>query len=180
MIEASILIVSKNRKSELEKTISILETFIDKEKHELLVFLDGCNDNSIALKKKKSWILWEVSNTNIGASRARNILYKQAKGEILIGLDDDAHPLSENFIDKVKQIFKEFENVGVIAFNEIRGVFESDEEALKENLESKEYICSEFVGCGFAIKKKCISVYKWFSCLDGYIWRRNMCLFRGY
>ncbi len=153
MIEVSILIVSKNRKLELEKTISILEIFINKETHELLVFLDGCTDNSIDLKEKYPWVLWQISSKNIGASRARNKLYEQASGEILIGLDDDAHPLQENFIDKVKHVFKKNEKVGVIAFKEIRGIFESDTEALKENLESKEYLCSEFVGCGFAIKK---------------------------
>lgn len=153
MIEASVLIVSKNRKLELEKTISILGSFIDKEKHELLVFLDGCTDNSISLKKSFSWVVWQESSKSIGASRARNILYKQAKGEIFIGLDDDAHPLNENFIDKVKQVFKKYKKVGVIAFREIRGVFKSDEEALKENIENQEYLCSEFVGCGFAIKK---------------------------
>ncbi|APY12730.1 hypothetical protein BWZ22_01510 [Seonamhaeicola sp. S2-3] len=152
-METSVLIVSKNRKLELEKTISILEGYIDKEKHELLVFLDGCTDNSIVLKQNFPWVLWEESSKSVGASRARNILYKQARGEILIGLDDDAHPLDENFIDKVKQVFKAYENIGVIAFNEIRGVFESDEKALKHNLEKNEYLCSEFVGCGFAIKK---------------------------
>ncbi|TXE12032.1 glycosyltransferase family 2 protein [Seonamhaeicola algicola] len=153
MIEASILIVSKDRRLELEKTISILETFINKDKCELLVFLDGCRDDSIDLKEKYPWVLWKVSGKNIGASKARNKLYKQASGEILIGLDDDAHPLQENFIEEVKGVFKRNEKIGVIAFKEIRGVFKSNKDALNENIEEQEYLCNEFVGCGFAIKK---------------------------
>ncbi|TYA71421.1 glycosyltransferase family 2 protein [Seonamhaeicola marinus] len=153
MIEASILIVSKDRKLELDKTISILETLINKEKNELLVFLDGCTDNSIDLKEKYPWVLWQLSSENVGASRARNELYKLASGELLIGLDDDAHPLQQNFIEKVKDVFKRNGKVGVIAFKEIRGVFKSDIDALKEDIEHQEYLCSEFVGCGFAIRK---------------------------
>jgi GT2 family glycosyltransferase len=81
-------------------------------------------------------------------------LYKHAKGSILIGIDDDAHPLNPDFIEKTNYIFKRNINVAIIAFEEIRGVFPADKEALKKGIqEDKEYLCGGFVGCGFAIKK---------------------------
>lgn len=156
-MEASLLIVSKNRKKDLQKTLLILESYIDKSKHEIRVFLDGCTDNSEVLKNSFPWVYWEGVDKSIGASKARSILYKKAKGAIFIGFDDDAHPLHADFINRVKQVFENNSNVGVIAFKEIRGIFQSDQEALNVIATPETYLCSEFVGCGFAIKNE---VYK--------------------
>ncbi len=153
MIEVSILIVSKNRKQALQKTLEILETYINYSKHEICVFLDGCTDDSQSLIPKFSSIKWLVSETSIGASHARNKLYKIANGTIFIGLDDDAHPLQANFIELVQKEFNYNNQIGILAFQEIKGVFNSDEEALKQAITTDSYICNSFIGCGFAIKK---------------------------
>ena len=154
-MQASIIIVSKNRKEELEKTLKILEKLIDFSEHEVLVFLDGCTDESELLIGQFKWVIWDGSDKSIGASGARHAMYVKAKGEYLIGLDDDAHPLQSNFIALTKTIFEEYSNLGIIAFQEIKGIFNSDREALsKTALALEEYYCSEFIGCGFAIKKE--------------------------
>ncbi|WP_367757391.1 glycosyltransferase family 2 protein [Flavobacterium sp. WC2430] len=157
-MKISILIVSKNRKEELVFTLNKIKNLIDVLIHEVLVFLDGCSDGSEFLKTQFEWVTWEVSEKSIGASAARNALYPKAKGEFLIGLDDDAHPLQTDFITLTKTLFEQNPNVGILAFQEIKGVFNSDIEALvlkKHFLE--EYFCNEFVGCGFAIRNE---VYK--------------------
>jgi GT2 family glycosyltransferase len=157
-MQTSIVIVSKNRKEELDKTLQILEKLIDFSIHEVLVFLDGCTDGSEFLKNQFKWVIWGGSEKSIGASGARNALYPKAKGEYLIAFDDDAHPLQANFIDLIKTIFEEYPNVGVLAFQEIKGIFNSDEEALSFTKSAlDEYYCNEFIGCGFAIKNE---VYK--------------------
>lgn len=154
-MQVSILIVSKNRREELSKTLRILEKLIDFSIHEVLVFLDGCTDGSELLQNEFKWVLWNISEKSIGASGARNRLYPKGKGDYLIGLDDDAHPLQSDFITLTKSIFETHPTVGIIAFQEIKGIFNSDEEALlstKSDLD--EYYCNEFIGCGFAVKKK--------------------------
>lgn len=153
-MEASILIVSYNRKEHLNFTLSILEDYIDYSKHEIKVFLDGCNDNSIELKEVFPKVDWNISSTRLGASRARNVLYNSAKGNILIGLDDDAHPLQKDFIERVIKEFNKDSKIGIIAFQEIKGVFINDQEVLRSKpSELKHYLCKEFYGCGFAIKR---------------------------
>ncbi len=154
-MEASILIVSRNRKQALEQTLQKLEPLVDPIKHEVLVYLDGCSDDSIGLKTSFSWVKWYESPVGLGASPARHKLYNQACGEVLIGLDDDAHPVTKDFISVCNGLFEQYSNVGIVAFEEIKGVFVSDEEALLNgNSERLEYITSEFIGCGFAIKKE--------------------------
>lgn len=153
----SILIVSKNRKEDLLKTLNILDSLIDKSKVEVLVFLDGCTDSSEDLQNELTWVRWFVSPKSIGASAARHKIYPLAVSDILIGLDDDAHPLNEDFIFKIETIFYKYPNVGILAFEEIKGIYQSDIEALKKaEKEKKEFLSSEFIGCGFAIRK---SVY---------------------
>lgn len=152
---ASILIVSKNRKEALEKTLRILEKIIDFSNQEVLVFLDGCSDESYQLKKQFNFVGWYGSENSIGASRARYVLYPKAKGHFFIGLDDDAHPLYSDFVIRTNSIFKQYPNVGVIAFQEIKGIYASDSEALSTvSLREEEYFTNEFIGCGFAIRKE--------------------------
>jgi len=153
-MEASILIVTKQRAKELEVTLNILNTYISHKKHEVLVFIDGCKETQV-LMQKFSWVKWFSSTKSIGASPARNVLYKKASGTYFIGFDDDAHPLSFTFVTDVVTIFNENPNIGIVAFEEIKGVFKSDVEALSyANKEYESYLTNDFIGCGFAITKK--------------------------
>lgn len=153
-MKASILIISKNRKEELAFTLSRLKSMVDISIHEILVLLDGCTDGSEELCIQFDWVDWTILKDSIGASSARNLLYKKASGSIFIGFDDDAHPLQDDFITIVTSIFEENNNLGIIAFQEIKGVFKSEEEALSQKQNKKvEYLCNEFIGCGFAITK---------------------------
>jgi len=153
-MQASLLIVSKNRKAELRRTLQILQKIIDFSLHEILVFLDGCDDGSSTLRQEFKYVKWYESEKSLGASAARAKLYSNAVGEYLIGLDDDAHPLLPDFIVSVRAIFKESDTTGIITFQEVKGVFESDEEAKKKIVSYRdEYLCNEFIGCGFAIRK---------------------------
>lgn len=154
-MEASVLIVSKNRSAELHKTLVILKKHVDFERHEILVFLDGCTDYSERLIELHPKVKWEISQISLGASKARSILFKKAKGIILFGFDDDAHPIQPDFIELSTKIFNLNPGVGIIAFKEIKGIFESDAE-IPEDLkkEKQDYLVKDFLGCGFSIKKK--------------------------
>ena len=157
-MEVSLLIVSKNRKQALDKTLLLLKPMLDFSRHEVLVFLDGCTDNSNSLIETIPWVKWSFVNESIGASKARFHLYKKAMGTYFIGFDDDAHPLYSDFIAGTITIFNKHTNVGILAFEEIKGLFNSDEDALKKGSSKPcEYLTNEFIGCGFAIRS---DVYK--------------------
>lgn len=154
-MKVSILIVSKNRKEELEFTLNVLSHIVDISKYEVLVFLDGCTDDSLVLKNQMNWVNWYSSEKSVGASAARHQLYPKAQGEFLIGFDDDAHPLNTDFMEQTIRLFDKYSNVGIIAFQEVKGIYTSDAEALAISESSEEeYYTYEFIGCGFAIRKK--------------------------
>ncbi len=150
----TILIVSHNRKSDLQNSLLKLEKQIDKKTTEIIVFLDGCSDNSSELQIVFPYIRWILSPVCVGASAARNKIYPLANSEILIGLDDDAHFLTADFFSKIKFIFETQPKTAIIAFEEVKGVFETDAMALAyAEINHKTHLCSEFVGCGFALRK---------------------------
>ena len=154
-MEASILIVSKNRFEELKKTLHILQKYMDGDRHEILVFLDGCTDGSEKLLKIFPRVKWAISEISLGASKARSILYKKARGKIFYGFDDDSHPLQADFIQISELLFAKNSNLGIIAFKEIKGLFATDHNIPQEMLDIKEdYLVNDFLGCGFAIKKE--------------------------
>lgn len=152
-MEVSILIVTKNRPDELRYTLNRLKSHIDLKVHEVLVFIDGCSKTE-PLVAEFDWVNWEVSEKSISASPARNRVYKKAKGEFFIGFDDDAHPIHSNFIQMVTAKFHSDAEIGILAFQEIKGVFASDEEVLENsNLSKENYFVNDFIGSGFAIRK---------------------------
>ncbi len=153
-MKVSICIVSRNRKLELKRTLKILHDYTEETICEILVFLDGCSDDSKDLVREFPECIWEIRDNQIGASPARNLLYQKATGDLIFGFDDDAHPLQNDFINKARQIFSKNENLAVLAFEEIKGIFENDAQALKNHIPNEEFYCREFVGCGFVIKKE--------------------------
>lgn len=156
-MKVSILIISKNRKEELRYTLSKIKNVLDFSIHEVLVLLDGCDDGSEGLVDTFDWVSWTCLSKSIGASAARRLLYAKAVGDYFIGLDDDAHPLSTDFIDKTLLIFDKYDNTGIIAFQEVKGIFKTNQEALlQSNNTTIDYYTNEFIGSGFAIRK---SVY---------------------
>ncbi|MDT0643041.1 glycosyltransferase [Zunongwangia sp. F363] len=162
-MDASILIVSKNRREELAKTLGIIEQQTDAERHEIRVFLDGSTDDSESLKKEFPKVHWMASEESLGASKARNLLYKTAKGKLFFGFDDDAHPLQADFINVAKGIFEENPRAAIIGFKEIKGIWDSDEDIGEELLKSQpDYLANDFVGCGFVIKKEVYNLTRGF------------------
>ncbi|NEW78276.1 MAG: glycosyltransferase [Gelidibacter sp.] len=152
-MKLSFLIVTKNRPEALTFTLNKLKSLIDLSIHEVLVLSDGCTKTE-AFVSQFSWVNWTIKTKSVSASPARNALYKKAKGTIFIGLDDDAHPISDNFIEQIENEFVNNKNLGIIAFQEVRGIFESDAIALSKATQKNSYFTNDFVGCGFAIKKE--------------------------
>ena len=149
----SFLIVTRNRPDELRFTLHKLDQLITHEHHEVLVFIDACPVTHV-IKKEFPWVKWHSSEINLGASPARHLLYQQAVGKIWIGLDDDAHPISIDFLNLLASRFRESGTIGLIAFQEVRGLYPTDQDARNQSKTGVNYLTNDFVGCGFAVRKE--------------------------
>jgi GT2 family glycosyltransferase len=145
----SILIVSYQRHEALCQTLHWLDQNIDSTITEVLVMLDGYGESLQIYRDLYPNIIWFSSKEHLGASRCRNILYKKAKGIYLIGLDDDANPIQENFLDKVELLFSQNKSLAIISFYEFKNISLPQE----LNIPDIHYFTNDFIGCGFAIRK---------------------------
>jgi GT2 family glycosyltransferase len=144
----SILIATANRINELKFTLTKLLNTVNLEECEILVISDNCRDTEELDKTEYFGVKWFHINKKVGASHARNILFKHAKGKYLIGLDDDAHLITTKPLVQIERIFQEFPSAGIIAFKEFRVV------GIDDTLEKPYCIkVNDFVGCGFCIRK---------------------------
>ncbi|MGL2988096.1 glycosyltransferase family 2 protein [Flavobacterium sp. RSSA_27] len=151
-MEFSYLIVTHDRVTDLTKTLEIIRQNIDLLNEEVLVYIDACEATEY-LRVHYPWVRWFSGKTRISASPARAFLYPKAMGTYLIGLDDDAHIITSNYKELLRELFAD-QKVGVLAFKEVRGLFKNDAEALEKVSDfEKNHETNDFIGCGFAIKK---------------------------
>jgi GT2 family glycosyltransferase len=151
-IHSSICIVSYNRKAELKLTLEKILERIDTDT-EVIVGLDGCSDGSIDLKSDFPNVIWMEFPNHVGASTARRAIYEKAKGDYIFGFDDDSHPVTEDFIEKAIQTFRENNSLGIVAFRIFNGIQLPESQLMDMGIGSS-YACSEFAGCGYAITRK--------------------------
>lgn len=152
-MDVSFLIVTRQRPDDLRLTLSRLSEWVDTCDAEILVFIDGCRETR-EVKKEFPTVRWFSSEKQLGASPARRRLYPEANGRVLIGLDDDAHPVTPDFLSIIDQKFGD-ETVGLLVFREIKGIFPNDQACLdKAGPAGPEYRTADFIGSGFAIRRQ--------------------------
>ena len=99
----SIIIPTHNRAEILKRNLLAFDHQSILIKYEVIVVVDKCEDNTIllldTLRKEVTYPLVYFISTAGQASVARNIGAKNAKGELLIFLDDDIIP-SKNFLSE--------------------------------------------------------------------------------
>lgn len=164
----SVLIGTRNRPILLENCLQSI--YSQNYNNFEIIILDDNSDipltknNYLFLQNEKNIII--NSRNHLGVAGSRNLLLKQAKGEIFIFLDDDAIIKNEDVLIKIIEYFKEEKKLGIIAFNIINFKFGNNysyivpfskykilkNKAILKNSSLVSYYC----GGGHAIHKKVI------------------------
>lgn len=147
----SILITTKNRKSELAFTLNKIECLLKNGIVELVVFDDGSTDGTY------EYVLKNFPNVKIqrnsiskGYLFCRNKMLNETKTTYAISLDDDAHFVTENPLQFIERYFNENTDCGLIAMRIFWGLEEPNV------IESSEiaHIVKGFVGCAHVWRMK--------------------------
>lgn len=143
----SITISTKNRIKDLVFTLHSLQNFVERDDVECIVFDDGSTDGtSEILKNDFKKVILLRNEISKGYIYCRNYMLNQTKAEFAISLDDDAHFLSENPLEKIENYFIQNKQCGLIAFR----IFWGLENPNKANSEEQIQQVKAFVGCGHA------------------------------
>ena len=170
----SVLIGSRNRPHVLKKCIeSVLVQ--DHQAFEIIVLDDASKDKSAYSRTIANYsdprLRLIRSERPLGVSGSRNLLMQQATGDIFFVIDDDAYIEHESSLSRIVDIFKEKQDVGIVACKvQNHGVVERpynvpfSQKILRRDpavIEKGQYV-GYFVGTAHAIRREVIDM------CDGY------------
>ncbi|WP_374550739.1 glycosyltransferase family 2 protein [Flavobacterium sp.] len=147
----SILISTKNRVEDLKITLRNIQSLIDKPNVECVVYDDGSNDEtSIWVSQNFPKIKLLRNDISKGYMYCRNKMLNTTQADFAISLDDDAHFLTSDVLEKIETHFNDFEDCGVIAFRILWSKSTPDYITSNDKVEN----VKSFVGCGHAWRMK--------------------------
>ena len=141
----SILITTKNRLSDLKRTLNEVSNLIKNDNVEFIICDDGSTDGTSSFIELSYKTIQLIKNTKSkGLIYSRNRLLNITKAKYAITLDDDAHIVSQEPLEKIESFFKANSKSAVIAFRIFWGI------RLPENLNHTldNTRVKGYVGCG--------------------------------
>lgn len=154
----SIIIITRDRPEELSLAIKDLyqQDFANKE----IIVIDNASQNPSLKQLKKSFpnIKTYYLDKNLGVGAGRNYGIERSTGNILIFIDDDSRVEDQKLVRKIDQYFKDDKKLKLLCFKIID---EKSRRVLRQTIPRRDkkdkdhsYLCSYFMGGGFAIKKE--------------------------
>lgn len=140
----SILITTKNRKADLVFTLDKIKYLLDRNDVSCIIFDDGSTDGTFEYVKQNFPKIQVQRNTiSKGYIFCRNKLLNECTSEFAISLDDDAHFVTPNPLEVIKEHFEQNANCGVLALR----VFWGLQEPFNPFFDEKLCPVQGFVGC---------------------------------
>lgn len=145
------MIATRNRVDELEKTLhACLQQ--DWAAIEILVVDDGSTDGTYERVRQKFPTVNIVHREkNQGSIAARNDILRRAKGDYIIGLDDDSRFIEHDACRRIVERMETEPDLGIISFQAIGP--ENPERMTEEGRLRGEWHCGSFAACGVAIRR---------------------------
>ncbi|MBF2708236.1 glycosyltransferase family 2 protein [Flavobacterium soyangense] len=147
----SFLITTKNRKTDLAFTLDKIKYLLKDNSVECVVFDDGSTDGTYAYVKKNFPKIQLRSNAvSKGYIFCRNKMLNETKADYAISLDDDAHFLTENALEIIRNHFEENAHCGLLALR----IFWGLQEPFSKFSNEKPHRVQDFVGCAHVWRMK--------------------------
>lgn len=140
----SILITTKNRKTDLAFTLGKIKYLLDREDVVCIICDDGSTDGTTSFLKANYPEIQLIENSiSKGLIYSRNRLLDLVKTEFAISIDDDAHFVTDNPLELIHRYFEKNPNCGLIALRIFWGLQEPN--SVVSNEDSIQV--QGFVGC---------------------------------
>jgi len=92
MIYVTIMITTKNRSADLSRTLRVLRE-LNPQPVEVLITSDGCTDETVEVVRRECHNATLIVNSEgKGSVASRNRMMREAKGDLVLALDDDSYP----------------------------------------------------------------------------------------
>lgn len=121
----AILITTKNRKTDLAFTLNKIKCLLKESKVACVVFDDGSTDGTFEyVKENFPEVQLQRNPVSKGYIFCRNKMLNETQADYAISLDDDAHFVTENPLEFIRNHFEANANCGLIALRIFWGLQE--------------------------------------------------------
>jgi GT2 family glycosyltransferase len=112
----SVVIATKNRLAELRRTWLALQQLIPPPL-EVLITTDGCTEEMVAaVKAELPTARLFVNQIGLGSVASRDRMMREARGDLVLALDDDSYPEQLDCIVRIVPIFEQRAKLAVLHF----------------------------------------------------------------
>jgi len=161
-LKLSIVFLNYNRVDETRFTLARIKELL-KNRHDIeVIAVDNASTDGTGkfLQTQKDWVHVIEMPENLGIA-SYNEGFKKAKGNYILVLDDDSHPVNSETVDRLIQHLDSSPKIGVIA---CRIESPNGDIVHSWHLPNSDEPCSSiaFVGCGFAIRRELFEKVDWY------------------
>ena len=114
-MRVSVMITTSNRLEELQRTLQMLGK-LDPAPDEVLITADGCTDGTAEFLSAMPNVKFVVNQPAQGSVASRDRMIREARGELVLALDDDSYPEQLDCIARFVPLFEQRSNLAVLHF----------------------------------------------------------------
>jgi GT2 family glycosyltransferase len=112
----SVMITTQGRIVNLRRTCSVLQK-LDPLPLEVLITMDGCGpDIAQAAQAEFQQARLFVNQVRLGSVASRDRMIREARGNLVLALDDDSYPEESDCIDRIVPLFEQRPKLAVLHF----------------------------------------------------------------
>jgi len=150
----SVMITTKNRASDLRRTCRVLEQ-LNPPPLEVLITMDGCTEDVVkavkGVKAELPHVQLFVNPVGLGSVASRDRMIREARGDLVLALDDDSYPEQLDCISRILPLFEQRPKLGVLHFPQRTD--EYPETLAGTNFDSKEHLTRSFANSGAVLRR---------------------------
>jgi GT2 family glycosyltransferase len=147
----SVMITTRGRIDDLRRTCRVLQE-LNPPPLELLVTMDGCTPDLVeAVKAEFPKARFLVNRVALGSVASRDRMIRNARGDLVLALDDDSYPEQTDCIARIIPLFEKRAQLAVLHFPQRTD--EYPETLAQTNFASNEYLTRSFANSGAVLRR---------------------------
>jgi GT2 family glycosyltransferase len=147
----SVMITTRGRVEDLRRTYRVLQE-LNPPPLEVLVTMDGCATDVVeAVKAELPEARLFVNQVGLGSVASRDRMMREARGDLVLALDDDSYPEQSDCIARIVLFFKQRPQLAVLHFPQRTD--EYPETLAQTNFDSEEQLTRSFANSGAVLRR---------------------------
>src|SRR5438067_1700557 len=146
----SVMITTRGRIDELRRTCRVLQN-LTPQPLEVLITTDGCTEHIVeAVKAELPEARLFVNRVGLGSVASRDRMMREARGDLVLALDDDSYPEQLDCISRIVPFFEQRPRLAVLNFPQRTDEYS---ETLTQTNFGSEHLTRSFANSGAALRR---------------------------